>query len=120
MAWRGGPESSRALHDAMPILRQVNEVRVITIQGREGDEAYQSHDADICEHMSRYQLPLICEKRVSGPLSVGDMLLNRCADSGADLLIMGATSQSRRGYQTLGETGQHLLKCMTVPVIMSH
>lgn len=120
MAWRGGPESARALHDAMPILRTASQVKVITVQGREGDEAYQSHKADICKHMTRYQLPLSCEKRVSGPLCVGDMLLNSCADSGTDLLVMGATSQSRRGYQILGETGQHLLKYMTAPVLMSH
>lgn len=120
LAWRGGPESSRALHDAMPILRKAQQIRVITVQGREGDETYQSHKADICPHMARYQLPLDCEKRVMGGLSVGDMLLNRCADLGSDLLVMGATSQSRRGYQTLGETGRHLLQHMTVPVLMSH
>jgi len=120
MAWRGGPESSRALHDAMPILRQADQIKVISVQGRDGDEAYQSHEANICQHMARYQLPLSCEKRLSGELRVGDMLLNRCAEFGADLLVMGATSQSRRGYQTLGETGRHLLKYMTAPVLMSH
>ncbi len=120
MAWRGGPESARALHDAMPILRTARKVKVITVQGREGDEAYQSHSADICTHMARYQLPLACEKQFSGSLGVGDMLLNNCTDFGADLLVMGATSQTRRGYQTVGETGRHLLKYMTVPVLMSH
>lgn len=120
VAWRGGPESSRALHDAMPILRTANQVKVITVQGRDGDEAYQSHEADICKHMARYQLPVSCEKQISGPLRVGDMLLNGCTDFYSDLLVMGATSQSRRGYQTLGETGQHILKYMTAPVIMSH
>ena len=70
--------------------------------------------------MARYQLPLACENRIIGDLSIGDMLLNRCAEFGADLLVMGATSRSRRGHQTLGETGQHLLKYMTAPVLMSH
>ncbi|WP_321368965.1 universal stress protein [uncultured Desulfuromusa sp.] len=120
MAWRGGPESSRALHDSMPVLRTGRKVKVITVQGRDGDESYLSHKADICTHMARYQLPLSCEKQLSGSLSVGDMLLNGCTDFGADLLVMGATSQSRRGYQTLGDTGRHILKYMTVPVLMSH
>jgi nucleotide-binding universal stress UspA family protein len=70
--------------------------------------------------MARYDLPITCEKRVSGDLSVGDLLLNRAADSGANLLAMGATMQSRRGIQTLGDTGRHLLKHMTLPVLMSH
>lgn len=116
LAWRGGPESSRALHDAMPLLRQASRVNVITVQG----QIYESTEADICKHMARYELPLSCEKRSGKDLSVGDMLLNRCAEYGTDLLVMGATSQSRRGYLTLGETGRHLLKYMTAPVLMSH
>lgn len=120
LAWRGGPESSRALHDAMPLLRRADLVQVITIQGRHGDEVYEFHDADICEHLARYRLPLAGEKRISGDLSVGDMLLNRCADEGIDLLVVGAFTQSRRGNRTLGEVSRYLLKCMTVPVLMSH
>lgn len=120
LAWRGGPESSRALHDAMPLLRKAEHVQVMTIQGQGGDEAYDAHDADICEHMSRYGLPLSGEKHVTGDLKVGDLLLNRCADEGIDLLVIGAFSQFRRGHQILGETGRYLLECMTVPVLLSH
>lgn len=120
LAWRGGPESSRVLHDAMPLLRKADLVQVMTLQGQHGDEAYEVHDADICEHLARYGLPLACEKHVTGDLSVGDMLLNRCADEGIDLLVIGAFSQSRRGHQVLGEVGRYLLKFMTVPVLMSH
>jgi nucleotide-binding universal stress UspA family protein len=120
LAWRGGPESSRALHDSLPLLRGAESIRVLSVLGRGGDEAYTAHDADICEHLRHYQLPVSCEKLNAGELSVGDMLLNRCADEGIDLLIMGAFSQTRRGHQTLGEVGSQLLQTMTVPVLMSH
>lgn len=120
LAWRGGPESTRALHDSLPLLRSSDSVRVITIQGRGGDEIYHMHNADICEHLRRYDLLTSCEKLNAGDMSVGDLLLNRCADQGIDLLVMGAFSQTRRGQQTLGEVGTHLLKCMTVPVLMSY
>lgn len=120
LAWRGGPESTRALHDSLPLLRNAELVRVISIQGRGGDEAYKAHNADICEHLQRYALPISSEKLNAGELSVGDLLLNRCADQGIDLLVMGAFSLSRRGHQTLGEVGSHLLEYMTVPVLMSH
>lgn len=120
LAWRGGPESSRALHDSMPLLRKAKHVQVMTIQGQHGDEAYEAHDADICAHLARYELPLSCEKHVTGDLKIGDMLLNRCADEGIDLLVMGAFAQYRRGHQSLGEVGRYLLEYMTVPVLMSH
>ena len=49
-----------------------------------------------------------------------DQLLNRCADEGIDLMVLGAFSQFRRGNQILGDVGRYLLKSMTVPVLMSH
>ncbi|MGW8312051.1 MAG: universal stress protein [Desulfuromonadales bacterium] len=120
LAWRGGPESSRALHDSLPLLQQAELVRVISVQGPGGDESYRSHNADICHHLLHYGINATAEKRTGGELSVGDMLLNRCADEGIDLLVMGAFAQTRRGQQTLGDVGRHLLEFMTVPVLMSH
>jgi nucleotide-binding universal stress UspA family protein len=120
LAWRGGPESSRALHDALPLLRRAESVRVVSVQGRGGDEIYARHNADICEHLKRYGLPVSSEKLNAGSLSVGDLLLSRCADHGIDLLVMGAFSQTRRGHQVLGEVGTCLLESMTVPVLMSY
>lgn len=120
LAWRGGPESSRAVRDAMPLLRQAETVRVVTVQGPGGDESFLAHNADICRHLERYGITTSSDKFNSTGLSVGDLLLNRCADEGIDLLVMGAFSQARRGYQTLGEVGRHLLDCMTLPVLMSH
>ncbi len=120
LVWRGGPESSRAMHDSMPLLRAAESVHVISIQGYGGDEDYESHNADICSHLRRYDINAIGEKRVTAGLSVGDMLLNRCADEGIDLMVFGAFSQFRRGNQILGDVGRYLLQSMTVPVLMSH
>jgi len=120
LVWRGGPESSRALHDSMPLLRAAKEVHVISIQGYGGDEAYESHNADICKLLQSYGVNAFGEKRVTAGLSIGDMLLNRCADEGIDLLVIGAFSQFRRGEQIIGEVGRYLLQSMTVPVLMSH
>ena len=120
LVWRGGPESSRAMHDSMPLLRAAESVHVISIQGYGGDEAYESHNADICSHLRRYEINAIAEKHVTAGLSIGDLLLNRCADEGIDLMVFGAFSQFRRGNQILGDVGRYLLQSMTVPVLMSH
>ena len=120
LVWRGGPESSRAMHDSMPLLRAAESVHVISIQGYGGDEVYESHNADICSHLRRYEINAIGEKHVTAGLSIGDLLLNRCADEGIDLMVIGAFSQFRRGNQILGDVGRYLLQSMTVPVLMSH
>lgn len=120
LVWRGGPESSRAMHDSMPLLRAAESVKVISIQGYGGDEVYESHNADICSHLRLYEVNAIGEKHVTAGLSIGGMLLNRCADEGIDLMVFGAFSQFRRGNQVLGDVGRYLLQSMTVPVLMSH
>jgi nucleotide-binding universal stress UspA family protein len=120
LVWRGGPESSRAMHDSMPLLRAAESVHVMSIQGYGGDEAYASHNADICSHLRRYEINAIGEKHVTAGLSIGNLLLNRCADEGTDLMVFGAFSQFRRGNQILGDVGRYLLQSMTVPVLMSH
>ena len=120
LAWRGGPESSRAQQDGLPLLTRADLVKVISIQGPGGDESFKAHNADICQHLLRFGINASGEKLVSTDLSVGDLILNRCADEGIDLLVMGAFAQSRRGHQTLGDVGRHLLQFMTVPVLMSH
>ena len=104
----------------MPLLRAAESAHVISIQGYGGDVAYESHNADICNHLRRYKVNAIGEKRVTAGLSVGNMLLNRCADEGIDLMVIGAFSQFRRGNQILGDVGRYLLQSMTVPVLMSH
>ena len=119
LGWSVDPDGVGQIED-LRCVGGAESVRVFTVQGRGGDEIYTSHDADICEHLRHYQLPVSCEKLNSGDLSVGDLLLSRCADEGIDLLVMGAFAQTRRGHQTLGEVGSQLLRTMTVPVLMSH
>ena len=51
---------------------------------------------------------------------LGEALLNRVFDENFDLLVVGAHPHGHEGRLTLGSVGRHLLKEMTVPVLMSH
>ena len=120
VAWRGGPESSRALADALPLLGAAREVRVVEVSvSDEGDEGT-PRGGDVCVHLGRHGVVASCETVVARHLSIGDLLLNNAAEAGTDLLVMGAYAQTRRGGLSLGEVGRHLLRFMTVPVLMSH
>jgi len=119
LAWRGGPESARALNDALPLLRRAREVQIVSV--RSGSETEYGPDSSaLLRHLAHHGIAAAAETVNPAGLSVGDMLLNRAADHGSDLLVMGAFSQTRRGIPGLGEVGRHLLKCMTIPVLMSH
>ena len=119
LAWRGGPESSRAVNDALPLLRQARQVQIISVKTGDDDEPGPV-SGDLPRYLARHGIQADFETVDPRGLGVGDMLLNRAADHGSDLLVMGAFAQSRRGIPGLGEVGRHLLKCMTIPVLMSH
>jgi nucleotide-binding universal stress UspA family protein len=57
---------------------------------------------------------------VSADIPVGEILLSRIADLGADLLVMGAYGHSRVRELLLGGATRAVLRSMTVPVLMSH
>ena len=53
-------------------------------------------------------------------IEVGDAILSRAADLGADLLVMGAYGHSRMREYASGGVTKHMLDHMTVPALMSH
>jgi len=120
LAWRGGPESSRAVNDALPLLVRAKEVQVVAVKPADGDSEFERASESLARHLARHGISAKVETADPAGLSVGDMLLNRAADLGSDLLVMGAFAQTRRGIPGLGEVGRHLLRCMTIPVLMSH
>ena len=52
--------------------------------------------------------------------SVGDTLLSRAYDTGADLLVMGAYGHTRWRELLMGGATRTVLASMTLPVLMSH
>jgi len=55
-----------------------------------------------------------------GNLPLGDVLLSRASDLGADLVVMGAYGHSRWQELVMGGATRSMLESMTVPVLMSH
>jgi nucleotide-binding universal stress UspA family protein len=52
-------------------------------------------------------------------IGIGETLLSRATDVGADLIVMGAYGHARWTERLLGGATRQLLKSMTVPVLMS-
>ena len=119
IAWNGSREATRAVNDALPILRGAATVIVLSIDA-EGEPARRVAGADIALHLARHGIRVEAASTRSVDLPVGDVLLSFAADCGADLLVMGAYGHSRLREMLLGGATRHLLQHMTVPVLMSH
>ena len=77
--------------------------------------------ADIALHLARHDVKAQIERTVSAGVPIGELLLSRAADLGADLLVMGATPGYLRVRELLlGGATRSILASMTIPVLMSH
>lgn len=121
VAWNGGREATRAVNDALPILQKAREVEVMAINPRGGRSGHGDvPGADIALHLARHSVKANAEHVFSDDVDPGAMLLSRAADEGIDLIVMGAYGRSRLRELVLGGATRHLLRHMTVPVLMSH
>ncbi|MEX2617146.1 MAG: universal stress protein [Alphaproteobacteria bacterium] len=117
VAWNGGREAARAVGDAMSLLERADTVCVLSIQPEGSDDA---PGADITHHLARHGVRATARQSVANNVDTGDVLLNFVADSGADLLVMGAYGHSRMREMVLGGVTRHVLQHAAVPILMSH
>ncbi len=121
IAWNGGRESARAVADAMPLLTMAARVDVLMVDvSPEADGHGEAPGADLVRHLARHGVEARIERVPSVGLPVGELILSRAADLGADLLVMGAYGHSRARELLLGGATRSILASMTIPVLMSH
>ncbi len=121
VAWDGGREAVRAINDALPLLIGADLVEVVSVNPeKRGSDHGEIPGADMCLHLARHGVKAEAQHIAASDVDVGNMLLSRLADVGADLLVMGAYGHSRWREIVLGGATQQVLSEMTVPVVMSH
>jgi nucleotide-binding universal stress UspA family protein len=119
VSWKAGPESTRALNDALPILRLAQRVVVLT-KDRPGSLGVESEAEGLCGHLARHGVTAQACYLLAGDAPWGDVLLNRACDEAFDLLVVGAAAHGQEDRMALGSVARQLLREMTVPVLMSH
>lgn len=122
IAWDGSREATRALHDAVPFFSRAKQVTILTINALNGEPpSSRLPGSDIAAVVSRYCANVVTQE-VEGvdDVPIGETILSRGADVGADLLVMGCYGHSRWREIVLGGTTRSILKSMTIPVLMSH
>lgn len=122
VAWDGSREAARAVADATPFLHRAKQTTVVTI-GTPGGEPPASRvpGADIAAVIARHGATVGIDEMPPEPsAAVGDALLSRAVDLGADLIVMGCYGHARWRELVLGGASRAILKTMTMPVLMSH
>ncbi|MBX2879997.1 MAG: universal stress protein [Granulosicoccus sp.] len=121
VAWDGSRTATRAINDSLPFLRLAESVEVTTVHEHTKQETRNcNNNEDICEHLLRHGVGVKSSRLESTDVDIGNTLLNHVADSGANLLVIGAYGHSRAREFLLGGVTRCMLRSMTVPVLMSH
>ena len=120
VAWDGGKKAVRAANDAIPLLQNRDEVIVLVINPDDRREAHgEEPGEDIAAHLSRHGINATVDIQVAPEGSSDNLILNYMADSGADLLVMGAYGHSRLREKAFGGVTNTIMHQMTTPVLMS-
>jgi nucleotide-binding universal stress UspA family protein len=125
VAWNDSRESARALHDALPLLRKASAVTLVQVADADlpGDVRERARTAlqGVVRLLQRHGVKAVAELTPSDDRTgIGELLLSRAADLGADLLVMGAYGHSRFRELVLGGATREILSAMTLPVLLAH
>jgi nucleotide-binding universal stress UspA family protein len=117
IAWNGSRECTRAIHDAFPLLVPNKTIDIRAINPDADDTAL--HD-ELVQQFALHERDAKFHADVTKDLSPAGLVLSHVADSGGDLVVMGAYGHSRLREMVLGGMTRDMLRSMTVPVLMAH
>jgi nucleotide-binding universal stress UspA family protein len=116
LCWNASRESARAAADALPFLKGADKVTVLSF--RADGEDMGAHAA--VKWLGRHGVKASAVEESLGSVDVGDLVLSRASDLGADMIVMGVYGHTRVREMVLGGMSRTLLRSMTVPVFMAH
>ena len=114
IAWNDTRPCHNAVEGALPWLRSASEVTVLLIN--EG-EAYERSVAHL---LRREDIPYRIHHCPRDDETLGDEILTKGHELGADLLVMGAYRHNEFVDWLLGGTTRHVLAHADLPLFMSH
>ena len=121
IAWDGTPAAARAVHDAIPLLEQIDQVIILVVQeGKKKTAKGELLADDLSRHLGRHGVNTSVKRVMAGTFDVPTVILNEIAENDIDLLIMGGYGTPSLKQKLFGGVTRTLLSSMIVPVLMSH
>lgn len=116
IAWKDSPEAQRAMADALPFLKQARTTLVVEVQERPDGT---SSAARAAAFLARHGIAANTEVRQPEG-DVGELLLRRAKDFGADMIVAGGYGHTRLREWVFGGVTRALLTRPLVPCLISH
>ena len=119
VAWDGQPESTRAIHEALPLLSSSSAVRVLIYNPCRQPDVSVSARETVRLHLSRHGIPAdVAPLPHARGVELGEILLSSAADFSADLMVVGVATPRARDL-VFGSARSVLIRRMIVPLLLS-
>ncbi|MFA6312727.1 MAG: universal stress protein [Sterolibacterium sp.] len=118
IAWNNSREAAHAVSDALPLIENCQEVTVVSLDTQH--DAAAAACTELARHLACHGIKSKTDILMVNDIGIMDMLLNRLTDRDADLLVMGAHGQIGFPFVSRGAGTRHILRHMTVPVLMAN
>ncbi|MCH9806251.1 MAG: universal stress protein [Alphaproteobacteria bacterium] len=123
VAWDGSRFAARALTDAMQILETKKTIDLLVSdknQTDDGDQVSRMPNLNIADHIRRHGLVATETQLDLGGRTAAKAILDHCAKTDPDVLIMGAYGRGSFTAVLFGSTTRDILENQNVPVLLSH
>lgn len=121
-AWNESREAARGFVDGIRVTAKDAKAVVVSIS-KPDDPAidYRKGSLDLAvAHLKAHGIEARADQALASDIGLMDALLNEAADSGADLLVLGAFGGQGYPRFSRGSGSRFMLKHMTLPVLLSH
>ena len=120
VAWDASMEATRAVTNAIPLLKLAKNVTVALFNtARQADVHGEQPGADIALFLARHDIKVNVLQQSTNH-DIGHALIALAADRGSDLMVMGCYGHTRFRELLLGGVTVTVLESMKIPTLMSH
>lgn len=121
IAWdRSGP-AARAIHRALPILSQAEEVSIAVFDPPAKAYGFETEPgADLALWLTRHGCKVTVHQFPSGGHEMADAISSKAKECGSDLIVMGAYTHSRLRQMMFGGTTNRMIAESNLPLFLSH
>jgi nucleotide-binding universal stress UspA family protein len=117
IAWNGGSEAARAVNLSLPILAEAEKISVLVANDKDGGV---SRSKSIRRYLRLHGVESEIQTFERGGREVAASILDKVAEIGGDMLVMGAFGTQKRSDLVLGGVTQYVLEKANIPLLMAH
>ena len=114
--WNGSIEATRAITAALPFLTKAKQVTVLRVEEEEWFAPTEDLESFLAHHGVRTGISKVLARQGR----TGTALLSASAETGAQMMVMGAYTRSKLRQLILGSVTGYVMQNATLPVFLCH